>query len=44
MTRVLRDVRTVSVTVRSILVELRLPTSEGDQRRVLAVLTYLDAL
>jgi DNA-binding NarL/FixJ family response regulator len=34
---------TVEKHVRSILMKLRLPTSEDDQRRVLAVITYLDA-
>jgi DNA-binding NarL/FixJ family response regulator len=34
---------TVEKHVRSILMKLRLPTSEDDQRRVLAVITYLEA-
>jgi len=34
---------TVEKHVRSILMKLRLPVSEDDQRRVLAVITYLDA-
>jgi DNA-binding NarL/FixJ family response regulator len=34
---------TVEKHVRSILMKLRLPGSEDDQRRVLAVITYLDA-
>jgi DNA-binding NarL/FixJ family response regulator len=34
---------TVEKHVRSILMKLRLPMSEDDQRRVLAVITYLDA-
>jgi len=34
---------TVEKHVRSILMKLRLPASEDDQRRVLAVITYLDA-
>ena len=34
---------TVEKHVRSILMELRLPATEDDQRRVLAVITYLDA-
>jgi DNA-binding NarL/FixJ family response regulator len=34
---------TVEKHVRSILMKLRLPATEGDQRRVLAVITYLDA-
>jgi DNA-binding NarL/FixJ family response regulator len=34
---------TVEKHVHSILTKLRLPTSEDDQRRVLAVITYLDA-
>jgi DNA-binding NarL/FixJ family response regulator len=34
---------TVEKHVRSILMKLRVPTTEDDQRRVLAVITYLDA-
>jgi DNA-binding NarL/FixJ family response regulator len=34
---------TVEKHVRSVLMKLRLPMSEDDQRRVLAVITYLDA-
>ena len=34
---------TVEKHVHSILAKLRLPASEDDQRRVLAVITYLDA-
>ena len=34
---------TVEKHVRSILMKLRLPTREDDQRRVLAVITYLDS-
>jgi serine/threonine-protein kinase PknK len=34
---------TVEKHVRSILMKLRLPVSQDDQRRVLAVITYLDA-
>ena len=34
---------TLEKHVRSILMKLRLPTTEDDQRRVLAVITYLDA-
>jgi DNA-binding NarL/FixJ family response regulator len=34
---------TVEKHVRSILMKLRLPATENDQRRVLAVITYLDA-
>ena len=34
---------TVEKHVRSILMKLRVPVSEDDQRRVLAVITYLDA-
>jgi serine/threonine-protein kinase PknK len=34
---------TVEKHVRSILMKLRLPASADDQRRVLAVITYLDA-
>ena len=34
---------TVEKHVRSILRKLRLPAREDDQRRVLAVITYLDA-
>jgi DNA-binding NarL/FixJ family response regulator len=34
---------TVEKHVRSILMKLRLPANEDDQRRVLAVITYLDA-
>jgi DNA-binding NarL/FixJ family response regulator len=34
---------TVEKHVRSVLIKLRLPATEDDQRRVLAVITYLDA-
>ena len=34
---------TVEKQVHSILTKLRLPTTEDDQRRVLAVITFLDA-
>jgi DNA-binding NarL/FixJ family response regulator len=34
---------TVEKHVHSILTKLRLPATEEDQRRVLAVITYLDA-
>ena len=34
---------TVEKHVHSILAKLRLPASDNDQRRVLAVITYLDA-
>jgi len=34
---------TVEKHVRNILMKLRLPATEDDQRRVLAVITYLDA-
>ena len=35
---------TVEKHVHSILTKLRLPATEDDQRRVLAVITFLDAL
>ena len=34
---------TVEKHVRSVLMKLRLPATQDDQRRVLAVITYLDA-